>query len=205
MSSPSRPRKSEDVEGLKASIFKAIRGAEISHHEKKDRSPELWFRRRSRSRSQESDTASTSKAFAKSSDIKRASTSSLVEEKAKSISRDGKGIGINDSQSIVRKNIISDANDYQLRQSNLLQKREDRYSRLKSPGVCFSLACAIGDLEMVKNLLHQKPELIHYAPAINHGYGGLHYAAKGGHIDVARYLLRKGANINLQTVVSVWK
>ncbi|VDM94801.1 unnamed protein product [Thelazia callipaeda] len=60
-------------------------------------------------------------------------------------------------------------------------------------------ACSAGDLRRVGELLKQKPYLISYAPAINHGFSGLHYAAKDGHSSVLRFLITNGADVNLRT------
>ncbi|VDD97874.1 unnamed protein product [Enterobius vermicularis] len=56
----------------------------------------------------------------------------------------------------------------------------------------------------VKKLVQGKSELVNYSTPLNHRYTGLHYAAKGGHLNVARFLLREGAKVNVQTGVSVW-
>ncbi|VDM92200.1 unnamed protein product [Onchocerca ochengi] len=49
------------------------------------------------------------------------------------------------------------------------------------------------------NRIILKPYLISYAPAINHGFSGLHYAAKDGHNAVVRFLVMNGADVNLRT------
>uniref|UniRef100_A0A0R3RN50 ANK_REP_REGION domain-containing protein n=1 Tax=Elaeophora elaphi TaxID=1147741 RepID=A0A0R3RN50_9BILA len=60
-------------------------------------------------------------------------------------------------------------------------------------------ACSTGDLRTVGKLVKEKPYLISYAPAINHGFSGLHYAAKDGHSSVLRFLVMNGADVNLRT------
>lgn len=89
------------------------------------------------------------------------------------------------------------------KRSNLLQSskeaREARKIKFKTLEMSFIYACSHGDLPTVRSLLQKKPRLIDYKTWFNQRYTGLHYAAKGGYIDIARYLLRKGANLNLQT------
>ncbi|EFO20919.1 hypothetical protein LOAG_07571 [Loa loa] len=60
-------------------------------------------------------------------------------------------------------------------------------------------ACSTGDLRTVGKLVKQKPYLISCAPAINHGFSGLHYAAKNGYSSVLRFLVMNGADVNLRT------
>ncbi|KAM3715812.1 Dimethylglycine dehydrogenase, partial [Dirofilaria immitis] len=60
-------------------------------------------------------------------------------------------------------------------------------------------ACSTGDLRKVGKLIKEKPYLISYAPAINHGFSGLHYAAKDGQSSVVRFLVMNGADVNLRT------
>ncbi|KHN79761.1 Ankyrin repeat domain-containing protein SOWAHC [Toxocara canis] len=63
----------------------------------------------------------------------------------------------------------------------------------------FIEACTKGDIESVRELLKEKPDLISYASILCQKYSGLHYAAKGGHHDVVRLLLNSGADVNLRT------
>ncbi|CAG9532100.1 unnamed protein product [Cercopithifilaria johnstoni] len=60
-------------------------------------------------------------------------------------------------------------------------------------------ACSTGDLQTVGKLVKEKPYLISCAPTINHGFSGLHYAAKDGHSSVLRFLVMNGADVNLRT------
>ncbi|KAL3998976.1 Ankyrin repeat family protein [Acanthocheilonema viteae] len=60
-------------------------------------------------------------------------------------------------------------------------------------------ACSTGDLQTVGRLIKEKPYLISCAPTINHGFSGLHYAAKDGHSSVLRFLVLNGADVNLRT------
>uniref|UniRef100_A0A1I7VH74 ANK_REP_REGION domain-containing protein n=1 Tax=Loa loa TaxID=7209 RepID=A0A1I7VH74_LOALO len=48
-------------------------------------------------------------------------------------------------------------------------------------------------------ICEQLPYLISCAPAINHGFSGLHYAAKNGYSSVLRFLVMNGADVNLRT------
>ena len=59
-------------------------------------------------------------------------------------------------------------------------------------------ACARGDVEAVRALLAQDPELVRVTnPAADHaGWTGLHTAAQQGHLDVVRLLLDRGADPN---------
>jgi ankyrin repeat protein/catechol 2,3-dioxygenase-like lactoylglutathione lyase family enzyme len=64
--------------------------------------------------------------------------------------------------------------------------------------VRFLTACASGDADVVRELLAKKPELVRASnPAAPHGaWTGLHSAAKGGHPEIVRLLLDRGANPN---------
>ncbi|VDM17882.1 unnamed protein product [Wuchereria bancrofti] len=68
------------------------------------------------------------------------------------------------------------------------------------PTVQWIQACSTGNLQTVGKLIKEKHYLITYAPAINHGFSGLHYAAKNGHSYVVRFLIMNGADVNLRTV-----
>ncbi|KAK6106954.1 Ankyrin repeat family protein [Brugia pahangi] len=67
------------------------------------------------------------------------------------------------------------------------------------PTVQWIQACSTGNLQTVGKLIKEKHYLITYAPAINHGFSGLHYAAKNGHSYVVRFLIMNGADVNLRT------
>lgn len=64
----------------------------------------------------------------------------------------------------------------------------------------FFAACASGDVEAARSLLASDPQLVSVGnPASPHGgWTGLHEAAKGGRVDVVRFLLERGANPNLR-------
>ena len=59
-------------------------------------------------------------------------------------------------------------------------------------------ACARVDVEAVRTLLAQDPELVRATnPAADHaGWTGLHTAAQQGHLDIVRLLLDRGADPN---------
>jgi ankyrin repeat protein len=53
---------------------------------------------------------------------------------------------------------------------------------------------AVGDLERVKALLQDHPELV--SKGDKEGWTVLHWAAKGGHADVAGWLIDEKADVN---------
>jgi ankyrin repeat protein len=65
-----------------------------------------------------------------------------------------------------------------------------------TPALCGDIHEAVkaGDLAKVKSMLKRNPELV-YSNRDYRGYTPLHYAAEG-HIDVAKFLLANGADIN---------
>lgn len=58
-------------------------------------------------------------------------------------------------------------------------------------------ACVVGDFEKVKKLIIQDKELVNCQD--KNGYSALHYAARNNFIDICRYLLENGANVDLKT------
>ena len=62
----------------------------------------------------------------------------------------------------------------------------------------FFEACAKGDVEALRTLLANDPSLVRVGnpKAPHQGWTGLHEAAKGGHADIVRLLLERGANPN---------
>ena len=62
----------------------------------------------------------------------------------------------------------------------------------------FFEACASGDVDAIRGLLANDPNLVRESdPAAHHaGWTGLHAAAKNGHADAARLLLQHGADPN---------
>lgn len=59
------------------------------------------------------------------------------------------------------------------------------------------LASEKGELLQLSHCIQQDPSLVNHTDS--DGYTPLHRACYGGHIDCAKYLLRKGANINART------
>lgn len=59
--------------------------------------------------------------------------------------------------------------------------------------ICLALC---GEVETVKQHLHKGTNVNAYDSG---GYAPLHYAARKGHIDIARLLLRNGGDINIRT------
>lgn len=69
----------------------------------------------------------------------------------------------------------------------------------RSPAFCGQIhdTAANGDLEKVRALIQNDPDLVFSKD--DKGYTPLHWAAKNGHMDVARLLLAKKAEINAKT------
>ena len=59
------------------------------------------------------------------------------------------------------------------------------------------VAADVGQLDVVKQLVTHNPRLV--AARNEDGYTPLHYAVRGGHLDVVQYLLENGANVNART------
>ncbi|KAF7640220.1 hypothetical protein Mgra_00000048 [Meloidogyne graminicola] len=57
-------------------------------------------------------------------------------------------------------------------------------------------ACSNGQLQELKNLLKEFPELINYKYPLCYRYSCLHIAAKAGDKNIVQYLIRNGADIN---------
>lgn len=80
---------------------------------------------------------------------------------------------------------------------------EDVYARLVSRGarIDLGMACAKGDLKQVRQLLDTDPPLVNQVSDYNSYYPGcgapIKNAAAGGHLEIVRFLLERGADPNL--------
>jgi ankyrin repeat protein len=80
-----------------------------------------------------------------------------------------------------------------------LQRHEVLIGFLLARGAYYDLATAtrLGDLDRVRELLDAQPELVNQVPAYSYYTGPpLRNAAAGGHLEVVRLLLERGANPN---------
>ncbi|VDM24407.1 unnamed protein product [Toxocara canis] len=220
-------RKPENADGLKASIFKALRSVELTIHgnEKRARVGGMRVAHVSPTR------AATSNVFS--------SVPTRLAVPMCFVSIDEKGRGgnsecSNTGDSVVLRckriqqraffekrveNTVAKAARNCKKSATLLQCLDDMSASValalwlfQENGSCkseptvpraFIEACTKGDIESVRELLKEKPDLISYASILCQKYSGLHYAAKGGHHDVVRLLLNSGADVNLRTAVSV--
>ncbi|MEM7538295.1 MAG: sigma-70 family RNA polymerase sigma factor [Chloroflexota bacterium] len=57
------------------------------------------------------------------------------------------------------------------------------------------LACAVGDVERVQTFLAENPTLLQTPKGLYKG-NVMHITARGGHVDVAQFLLSQGADVN---------
>lgn len=55
-----------------------------------------------------------------------------------------------------------------------------------------------GDLDQLRKVLERNTRL-HIDVLDSSGYSSLHYASRAGHLDVVKYLVSQGANVNLGT------
>uniref|UniRef100_A0A1I8BVW0 ANK_REP_REGION domain-containing protein n=1 Tax=Meloidogyne hapla TaxID=6305 RepID=A0A1I8BVW0_MELHA len=73
---------------------------------------------------------------------------------------------------------------------------------LKQPKIRLSIcakalfACANGQLQELRNLIKEYPELINYKYPLCYRYSCLHIAAKAGDKNIVQYLVRHGADVN---------
>uniref|UniRef100_A0A914MFR1 ANK_REP_REGION domain-containing protein n=1 Tax=Meloidogyne incognita TaxID=6306 RepID=A0A914MFR1_MELIC len=73
---------------------------------------------------------------------------------------------------------------------------------LKQPKISLSIcakalfACANGQLQELRNLIKQNPELINYKYPLCYRYSCLHIAAKSGDKNIVQYLVRNGSDLN---------
>lgn len=75
-------------------------------------------------------------------------------------------------------------------------------NHLGQPKIHFSIcvqalnACTNGELETLKKLIKENPDLINYQYPYCYRYSCLHIAAKAGNIDIINFLVMNGANLN---------
>src|SRR6185369_14036123 len=80
-----------------------------------------------------------------------------------------------------------------------LQKHEALIGYLLARGATYDMTTAtkLGDLDRVRELLDQDPNLIHQAPKYSYYHGlPLRSAAAAGHVAVVKFLLERGADPN---------
>jgi len=68
-------------------------------------------------------------------------------------------------------------------------------TRLRSTGA--HNAASVGNLSMLRDFATNSPELL--ITSDQNGWQPLHEAARGGHLDVVEFLIKKGANLNTRT------
>uniref|UniRef100_A0A9J2P5V8 ANK_REP_REGION domain-containing protein n=1 Tax=Ascaris lumbricoides TaxID=6252 RepID=A0A9J2P5V8_ASCLU len=179
-----------DADGLKASIFKAIKNVQLTLHgnEKRPRAGASW-------------TATHLSTGIASNTMEAMPTSDALCEDNSPISH-RLHAGNNATHQPKQRGQLSSAaaaRNAKSEQGHQVQRANQNECEQKVPSA-FIDACISGNTESVRTLIKKTPSLVSYAPMLCHRYSGLHYAAKGGHHNVVRVLLDNGADVNLRTV-----